>query len=253
MNPKFNEMLAKKRKMKPAEKHAKMSVLHDLKGALADDMGDKLGGLKKVSVMSNSPQGMQAGLDKAKMMADGSPQDPAMMFEGGLANSGPMDGEESYHGYGPMDENAKSKDMDSEEPEHVSYDGSPDAEMGPGYAEGGEVEAGDMSYSGPHSEDGFKHPDSDESDEIDYSGDASSDDGFKHPNDRESMHGYAKGGKVKSPVEEAADSVDEERGETEGDMSDTSERHPEFKDLNLQEVEEKLQHLMQMKKQMEQQ
>lgn len=252
MMNKFKEMLAKKREMKPSERHAKMGVLKDLKHSLADSMGDKLDGMKKVSVMSNSPEGLSAGLDKAKKMSQMSPdmdQDPQMMSEGGLANAGPMDGSESYDGFGPMDDSKESY-QDPEQPEHVSYDGSPDAKMGPGYAEGGEVDAGDMSYSGPHSEDGFKHPNSDESDEVDYSGDASGDDGFKHPNDREFNSGYAHGGKVEgSPLEEAAESADEERAETMGDQGE--DMHPEFKGLNLQEVQEKLNHLM--KKQMESQ
>lgn len=47
-------------------KHAKMSVLKDVHNMAAQDMAGKLHGLKKVSVMSNSPAGLQHGLDKAK-------------------------------------------------------------------------------------------------------------------------------------------------------------------------------------------
>lgn len=252
MNPKFAAMMAKKRDMKPSEKHAKMNVLKDLKGSLADSMSDKMDGLKKVSVMSNSPQGLNMGLDKAKMMAS---QNPQMMNQGGLALEGMEHDPESYHGFGPMDENVKSA-QDPMEPEHVSYDGSPDAEMGPGYAEGGmvgpnEADASDVNYSGDaSSDDGFKHPDSDEDSDVQYSG---NDFGKRDHNSDEFNSGYADGGEVESPLEEAAESADEERAETEGDMSDTSERHPEFKGLNMQQVEEKLQHLLRMKKQMERQ
>lgn len=230
---KFHEMMSKKRDMKPSEKHAKMSVLKDLKDSLSDSMADKMsaaGPMKKVSVMSNSPQGLNAGLDKAKMMAGQNPMDQDnMMSEGGLAlNEAGSD--EKYDSGFPMNENAQSV-QDPEEPEHTSYDGSPDAKMGPGYADGGEVDASDVTYSGEPHDDGFMHEDSNETDDVKY----------------------ASGGEVESPLEEAAESADEERGETVGDMGDEEEPHPEFKGLNMQEVEEKLQHLMRMKKQMEKQ
>lgn len=49
------------------ESSAQLSVLKDLKGQMKGMAGDKLkGGLKKVSVMSDSPQGLQEGLDKAQ-------------------------------------------------------------------------------------------------------------------------------------------------------------------------------------------
>ncbi len=88
---KFHEMMKKKRDLSPAEKHAKMKVLGDMKHELANHAGDKLDGLKKVSVMSNSPEGLQSGLNKAQSMM---PQDPSpmqasmpMMSEGGEVNS----------------------------------------------------------------------------------------------------------------------------------------------------------------------
>jgi len=260
MNPRFAAMMAKKRDMKPSEKHAKMGVLNDLKSSLADSMADKMasGPMKKVSVMSNSPQGLSAGLDKAKQMT-GPDQDPdQMMSEGGLAEAGPINGNESYNGEpagpekdddgfnAPNDREAYSTGMsmdndkksaqDSDEPEHVMYDGSSDQEMGPGYAEGGMV--------GPNEA---------LAEDVTYSGDASDDDGFMHPDSDESDHGdgYAQGGKVKSPMNEAADMVQHEREETEGDAGDDDP--PEFKGMNLQEVEEKLQHLLRMKRQMEKQ
>lgn len=253
MNPKFAAMMAKKRDMKPSEKHAKMGVLNDLKSSLADSMNDKMDGMKKVSVMSNSPQGLSAGLDKAKQMA-GQPQDPTMMSEGGIAmNSDPNETDKVSYDGTPHDDgfespnpneaystgmsmdNDKKSAQDSEEPEHVEYDGSEDEEEGPGYFKGGEVgpneaDASDVTYSGNPDDDGFEHEDSDEAD-----------------------HGasYADGGRVKTPTQEAADSVDDEREETEGDQGDDTPL--EFKGLSMQDVEEKLQHLMRIKKQMEQQ
>lgn len=84
---KFNKMLEKKRDMSPSEKHAKMSVLKDMKHDLAGHAADKLDGMKKVSVISNSPEGMQAGLNKAQDMMGSDPSPEAssmsMMADGG--------------------------------------------------------------------------------------------------------------------------------------------------------------------------
>lgn len=260
MNSKFHEMLMKKKDMKPSEKHAKMGVLHDLKSSLADSMSDKMDGLKKVSVMSNSPEGMNAGLNKAKQMTNPNAmpdQDPdQMMSEGGMA--GQMTSNESYDGdpsspgkdddgfnapnpneaysTGMSMENGNKSAQDSEEPEHVMYDGSSDQEMGPGYADGGMI--------GPNEA---------LAEDVTFSGDASGDDGFMHEDSDESDHGdgYSDGGEVKNQMAQAADSVQDEREQTEGDAGDDDP--PEFKGMNLQEVEEKLQHLLRMKRQMEKQ
>jgi hypothetical protein len=262
MNSKFAEMMAKKKDMKPSEKKAKMGVLHDLKSSLADSMADKMDGMKKVSVMSNTPEGMNAGLDKAKQLANKSSpdmdQDPDMMSDGGMAGmqqhtdsneeehteySGtPHDDgfmspnpNEAYSTGMSMDNDNKSA-QDSDEPEHVMYDGSSDQEMGPGYADGGMI--------GPNEA---------LAEDVTYSGDASEDDGFKHPDSDESDHGdgYSEGGEVANQMKEAADSVQDEREETEGDAGDDDP--PEFKGMSLQQVEEKLQHLLRMKRQMEKQ
>lgn len=47
---------------------AKSSVLEDLMSDMFDQDGDKVKGLKKVTVASNSPKGLEKGLDKAKEM-----------------------------------------------------------------------------------------------------------------------------------------------------------------------------------------
>lgn len=255
---KFHEMLAKKRDMKPSEKHAKMGVLKDLKDSLADSMGDKLDGMKKVSVMSNSPEGLDAGLDKAKMLSHQMPpdmdQDESAMSEGGISmNTDPNESEhvtydgtphddgfmapnenEAYSTGMSMDNDNESK-QDPDEPEHVSYDGSSDEKMGPGYYEGGEM--------GPNE----AMPD-----EVTYSG-SPDDDGFMHPDSDQAMHGasYSKGGKVKkSPMDEAADSVQEERDET---MADEGDDLDDEHSMDAQKLQAKIDHLMRLKKQMEQQ
>lgn len=53
----------KKKGMSPLEMKAKMSVLKDLHGQSTNLMKD---GLKKVSVTSDSKEGLKAGLDKAE-------------------------------------------------------------------------------------------------------------------------------------------------------------------------------------------
>lgn len=60
----------KAKKLSPIEKNAKMNVLKDIQDMASDEMGSKLKGLKKVSVASDSKEGLQEGLDKAKELLD---------------------------------------------------------------------------------------------------------------------------------------------------------------------------------------
>lgn len=54
-------------KMNPMEQKAKMDVLGDLRDMAQNAMGSKLkGGMGKVTVASNSPSGLESGLDKAQ-------------------------------------------------------------------------------------------------------------------------------------------------------------------------------------------
>lgn len=53
--------------MNPIEKEAKMGVLSSMKASAKPDLMEKL---KKVSVMSDSPEGLKMGLDKAKDMVE---------------------------------------------------------------------------------------------------------------------------------------------------------------------------------------
>lgn len=56
----------KKDKLSDLAQKAKMSVLQDIHGKAGEDMSDKLRGLKKVAVMSDSEEGLRDGLEKAK-------------------------------------------------------------------------------------------------------------------------------------------------------------------------------------------
>jgi len=68
MHEKLKAMMAKKRDLSPSEKKAKMDAVHEMRGAASEMMGDKMDGLKKVSIMSNSKDGLSKGLDKAKQI-----------------------------------------------------------------------------------------------------------------------------------------------------------------------------------------
>lgn len=64
---------------------AKSSVLEDLMSDMFDHDGDKVKGLKKVTIASNSPKGLEKGLDKAK----------EMLGEKGMSEEDMPEGEES--------------------------------------------------------------------------------------------------------------------------------------------------------------
>jgi hypothetical protein len=132
MNKMMEKMMAMKKakEMSPSEKNAKMSVLHDLKKQAQDAMGGKLDGMKKVSVMSDSPEGLQHGLDKAKELTQNMPDesedsDEQMMSEGGFAKdaTGQEDDEGAYgksHEASPYD-----KAGDTREEEEQFHEESP--------------------------------------------------------------------------------------------------------------------------------
>jgi hypothetical protein len=58
----------KKGKADPEEAKAKMGVLNDIHKMASDDLGHAIKGIKKVSVMSDSDEGMKEGLQKAGEM-----------------------------------------------------------------------------------------------------------------------------------------------------------------------------------------
>ena len=83
MNDKFAKLLEKKKKegktLNPLERDAKMSVMNDMKQMASDEMGDRLKGLKKVTVASDSAPGLSEDLDKAKeLLGDHDQEDPDM-------------------------------------------------------------------------------------------------------------------------------------------------------------------------------
>ncbi len=74
MMDKFDKLLEKKgKKISPLEQKAKMDVLSDLKGQASDMMGEKLGGIKKVSVAAPDKEGLKEGLEKAEELLEEMP------------------------------------------------------------------------------------------------------------------------------------------------------------------------------------
>ena len=66
----MKELFAKKKKIGDVEKEAKMGVLKEVSDMAGAAMGDKLKGLKKVTVASDSKEGLDKGLSKAKELLD---------------------------------------------------------------------------------------------------------------------------------------------------------------------------------------
>lgn len=60
------EKMKESRKMSPIEMKAKKNSLEALRKSMQDMMGEKLSGVKKVSVAADSKEGLEKGLDKAK-------------------------------------------------------------------------------------------------------------------------------------------------------------------------------------------
>ena len=89
---KMEELLKKKKKdgMSETEKGAKTSVLSHLRDLASDAMGEKLHGLKKVTVAASDKKGLEEGLDKAKELVEKNPSDLSKAMEAGqeLAEEG---------------------------------------------------------------------------------------------------------------------------------------------------------------------
>jgi len=107
MYDKFDKMMEKKGKKvsSPMHQKAKMDVLSDLKDQASSDMGEKLAGLKKVSVTSPSQEGLEAGLDAANEMVHDMP-------DMGKDNSELGDTEEPQGDLNLMGDNLSEEDID---------------------------------------------------------------------------------------------------------------------------------------------
>lgn len=66
MKDMMEKMMKKKEGKKADKKAAKMSTLKNLSKEMSEMMGEDVKGLKKVTVASDSEEGMRAGLKKAQ-------------------------------------------------------------------------------------------------------------------------------------------------------------------------------------------
>lgn len=114
---KFAELLESKAKvqkpMHSAEKDAKLKAIHEMRKMASDEMAMPLKNLKKVTVASDSSEGVKKGLEKAKeMMGQHEPMMEKAEEEAGEDLDKDMEmGEEHAEGMGEVD----PEDMSPEE------------------------------------------------------------------------------------------------------------------------------------------
>lgn len=113
MMGKMDKLFSKKKKedkeMSAPEKKAKSSVLETLRDYASEQMGKKLGGLKKVTVASDSEEGLEKGLEKAKQIL-GDKEHEEMVED---AESGPDNGEDLFSG-GEEESEESDEEMDED-------------------------------------------------------------------------------------------------------------------------------------------
>lgn len=115
-NMALKKIIEKKKKdgktLSPVHKEARSTVLEDLMDHLSDMGMDKVKGLKKVTVASDSKEGLAKGLDKATEMVEKSPM--AAMEDEDVSDHGANEVEEES----PEHEMSESEeDESSEHPE----------------------------------------------------------------------------------------------------------------------------------------
>jgi cbb3-type cytochrome oxidase cytochrome c subunit len=93
------------------EKQAKMSVLSHLCDMAQESMGSKLHGLKKVSVMSDSKEGLDEGLDKAHQVLKQMPEEEESPEEESLES--PEQEMSEGHDMAPGEEECSPEELDA--------------------------------------------------------------------------------------------------------------------------------------------
>lgn len=126
MTDKMKKMLDKKKgqgKMSEAEKDAKMSVVNHMKDMASKMMGDHVKGLKKVSVASNSGEGLKEGLHKAEEMLDANSEDGhSSMHDSENEMESPPEGEVHDSGAGEYGKDMRDKTHDEYQEEAQETD-----------------------------------------------------------------------------------------------------------------------------------
>lgn len=109
----LKKLKKKEGKMPSHEKDAKMSVLSHLRDMAQESMGGKLSGLKKVSVMSDSKEGLKEGLSKAQELTDKHLENEDDEMAPELMDQSPHS--ESEDRYENLEETADGESHESEE------------------------------------------------------------------------------------------------------------------------------------------
>jgi len=138
MHDKLMKMLGKKRNLSEHEKNAKMDVMKEMRDEASSAMHDKLGGLKKVSVMADSHEGLKHGLEKAHdLIGSQDDQEQAMAQGGKVASDDELEemtedaenaGADAEHAREEHEGEGSEEDESEESPEHEASE-SPEEEM----------------------------------------------------------------------------------------------------------------------------
>lgn len=116
MNDMFKKVVEKKKKegksFSPMEKDASDGVLSDLMKYINGLEGEKVKGLKKVTVASDSKDGLEAGMNKAKSMMEESPDEADEGKEDSMDES--MDIDDVLEDVGDHQMDGESPDEDDE-------------------------------------------------------------------------------------------------------------------------------------------
>jgi hypothetical protein len=94
---------------------AKSGILEDLIGEMMDMEGDKVKNLKKVTVASDSPAGLEKGLDKAKELVGNKDLAPEMMSEEMPEMASEEESEEESEESPEMEASEESEEEEGEE------------------------------------------------------------------------------------------------------------------------------------------
>ena len=116
----FEKFKKKKDGMSDNEKQAKMDAISGLRDVASNAMKHKLDGLKKVTVASDSPKGLEKGLDIAKKLAGHMPnKEEASEGEGDMSPEELSSHEASES---PSEESSENVEEGSEHPENASFE-----------------------------------------------------------------------------------------------------------------------------------
>lgn len=113
------------------EKTAKIGVAKHLHDFASGELMKKLGGLKKVAVMSDSQEGLKHGLDEAKHVLEGASEDSdsEVMKPGEEESMREASGAESEDEESPLHEAEESPEMEASEHESGSEEPMSDEEI----------------------------------------------------------------------------------------------------------------------------